>query len=108
MSSGLIPARSGVATFLRSSQRLRVINTHGHQIVDTWAFVSPSDRSSRPHSMDKTQVPVEFMNMSHSRAAMNAVRPSVGSMFVSNRRKPILELVKDTSPGIHDTVSLHN
>ena len=106
MASGTIPARSGIAAFLNSSQRIRIINTHGHQVIDSWAFVLPSDRSSRPHKDDKTATSVEFMSMSHSRAAMDALRPYVGSMFVSNRRKPVLRLVKDTSPGIHDTVRL--
>ena len=107
MSSSLIPARSGIATFLNASQRIRIINTHGHQVIDTWAFIAPSDRSSRPHRNDKTAVPVEFMSMSHSRAAMNSLRPYVGCNLVSNRRRPVLKFVKDTSPGIHDTVCCH-
>ena len=35
-----IPARAGKAVPLAAGQRLRVINTHGQQVVDTWAFVA--------------------------------------------------------------------
>lgn len=104
MPPNVIPARSGVATFVNAAQRLRIRNTHGHQVVDTWAFVLPSDRSTRPHPNDRSAAPVEFMSMSRSRVVMNALRPSVGSMLVSNRYKPVLKLVEDTSPGVHDTV----
>ena len=32
-----IPARRGKATPLRQGQSIRIINTHGEQVVDTWA-----------------------------------------------------------------------
>lgn len=48
-----IPARRGKAVRLAAGQRLRVVNTHGTQVVDTWAFVS--------HLM------TEFMSMEHTR-----------------------------------------
>lgn len=84
---------------------MRVINTHGHQVVDTWAFVLPSpELSSRPSPSDPSAFDVEYMSMCHTRAALDAIRPTVGSTLVSNRRKPMLTLVKDTSPGIHDTL----
>ena len=35
-----IPARRGKAIRLRQGQHARVINTHGQQVVDTWAFHS--------------------------------------------------------------------
>ena len=31
-------ARRGVAIKLQKNQSIRVINTHGKQVVDTWAF----------------------------------------------------------------------
>ena len=34
----VIPARRGKAAFVRRGQTLTVINTHGEQVVDTWAF----------------------------------------------------------------------
>lgn len=85
-----IPARKGKAAVLRDGQRVRVINTHGSQVVDTWAF-SLAD-------------PREFMSMEHSRAHLLRVIPKVGDALLTNRRRPILTLVEDSSPGIHDTI----
>lgn len=33
-----IPARRGAAARVAKGQRVKVINTHGAQVVDTWAF----------------------------------------------------------------------
>ncbi len=86
----LIPARKGKAALVKAGRRIRVINTHGEQVVDTWAF-SRADLS-------------EFMSMEHTRASLLRVRPRVGDALYTNRRRPILTLIEDTSPGIHDTV----
>lgn len=83
-----IPARRGVATRIRSGQTVRVINTHGKQVVDTWAF-----------NADDTG---EHLSMEHSRAAILKIVPAVGDTLVSNRRNPMLALVEDTTPGVHD------
>ena len=85
-----IPARRGKAAFVARGQNVRVINTHGQQVVDTWAF-------SR-HDL------TEFMSMEHSRTALARVMPEVGQSMVTNRRRPILTLAEDTSGGIHDTL----
>ena len=85
-----IPARLGKAARLDAAQSLKLTNTHGSQVVDTWAFVA-ADMS-------------EFMSMEHSRVAIGGVFPHVGDTMVTNRREPILTLLKDTSPGIHDTL----
>jgi uncharacterized protein YcgI (DUF1989 family) len=81
----LIPARSGVADRVRKGQVLTVINTHGSQVVDTWAFCA-GDMA-------------EFMSMEHSRGAMLRVNPRPGDTLRSNRRRPILTVVQDTSGG---------
>jgi len=85
-----IPARLGKAARLGAGQSLKLINTYGSQVVDTWAFIA-SDMS-------------EFMSMEHSRVAIGGVFPHAGDTMVSNHREPILTLVEDTSPGIHDTL----
>ena len=85
-----IPARSGKATQIQKGQLIRVINTHGEQVVDTWAF----------NAIDVT----EFMSMEHSRVHFLKLRPEVGDTFITNQRRPILTLLEDTSPGIHDTM----
>lgn len=86
----LIPARRGTAARVRKGQIVTVINTHGSQVVDTWAF-SADDIA-------------EFMSMEHSRGAMLRLNPQVGDSLRSNRRRPMLTLVEDTSGGVHDTL----
>ena len=85
-----IPARRGKAAFVARGQSVKVINTHGQQVVDTWAF-SRHDLS-------------ELMSMEHSRTTLARIMPRVGQSMVTNRRRPILTLVEDTSGGIHDTL----
>ena len=85
-----IPARRGKAVRVRKGQRIKVINTKGQQVVDTWAF-----NADNLH---------ELMSMEHSRVAIGHIIPAIGDVLVTNRRRPILALVEDTSGGIHDTL----
>ena len=85
-----IPARKGKAVRVRKGQRVKVINTKGQQVVDTWAF-SAADLK-------------EFMSMEHTRAQIVAIMAKPGDSYVTNKRRPILTLVEDTSGGIHDTL----
>jgi len=85
-----IPARRGKAARVRSGQRIRIVNTHGTQVVDTWAF--------------SAQDGTEWMAMDASRAWFLKLRAAVGDTFLTNRRRPILTLVEDTSGGAHDTL----
>jgi uncharacterized protein YcgI (DUF1989 family) len=85
-----IPARRGKAAFVNHGQHVRVINTHGQQVVDTWAF-NRSDLS-------------EWMSMEHSRAGIGRILPQVGDRLCTNRRRPILTIVHDDSGGRHDTL----
>jgi len=86
----VIPARKGAAHRLKKGQLLKVVNTHGSQVVDFWAF--------------NAEDPAECMSMEHSRAAILRIIPKVGDTMVTNRRRPILTIVADSSPGIHDTL----
>jgi len=85
-----IPARRGKAALVARGQHVTVINTHGEQVVDTWAF-SRADLS-------------EFISMEHTRAHTLRLVPRVGDVLRTNCRRPILTLVEDTSGGIHDTL----
>lgn len=85
-----IPARKGKAARLEAGERIRLINVHGTQVVDTWAFAADDM--------------AEFMSMEHSRAAIGHIVPAVGDVMVTNRRRPILTLIEDSSPGVHDTL----
>jgi uncharacterized protein YcgI (DUF1989 family) len=83
-----IPARRGKAALVKAGQAIKIINTHGSQVVDTWAFVA-----------DKL---TEFMSLEHTRATMLRLRPQVGDVFRTNKRRPILTLIEDTCNGVHD------
>jgi hypothetical protein len=85
-----IPARKGKAAYLRRGEKLRLINTHGQQVVDTWAF----------NRDDMT----EFMSMEHTHTQLSKILPTTGDVMVSNRRRPILTFLEDTSGGLHDTL----
>ena len=85
-----IPVRKGKAARVRKGQTVNVINTNGQQVVDTWAFNADDPR--------------EFMSMEHSRVSISGIIPKIGSVFVTNKRRPILTVVEDTSGGIHDTL----
>jgi hypothetical protein len=86
----IIPARRGKAARLSRGQAIRIVNVHGRQIVDTWAFNAGDLR--------------EYMGMEHCRAYWERLYPVVGDRMVTNRRRPILTLEADTSPGRHDTL----
>ena len=86
----LIPARKGAAHRLSKGELLRVINTHGSQVVDFWAF-NAADLG-------------ECMSMEHTRASIGRIIPKPGDRLVTNKRRPILTVVEDASPGIHDTL----
>jgi uncharacterized protein YcgI (DUF1989 family) len=85
-----IPARRGRAARLNAGQAIKIVNTHGEQVVDTWAF-SAEDLG-------------EFMSNEHMRATLTRIFPRKGDELVTNRRRPILFFEKDTSPGRHDTI----
>ena len=85
-----IRARRGKAARLERGKSIRLVNTHGTQVVDTWAF-NADDLG-------------EFMSMEHSRPTWLRTMPRVGDGLLTNKRRPILTVVEDSSPGIHDTL----
>ncbi|HIB07119.1 MAG TPA: urea carboxylase-associated family protein [Gammaproteobacteria bacterium] len=85
-----IPARRGAATHLRKGQKVKIINTHGSQVVDFWAFNANN--------------PGEFMSMEHCRVWLGRYRPKPGDALITNQRRNILKFLEDTSPGVHDTM----
>jgi hypothetical protein len=85
-----IPARCGKAVRVRAGDLIKVINTHGKQVVDTWAL----------NANDTT----EFMSMEHTRAFLKRLAPRQGDSLVTNQRRPILSLEQDTTAGVHDTL----
>ena len=85
-----VPAGHGKAARLTSGQKLKLINTHGTQVVDFWAF----------NAYDLG----EYMDVASSRVWNLHLWPKVGDVMVTNQRRPIVKLVEDTTPGIHDTI----
>jgi len=85
-----VQARCGAAVVVKKGQLLTVINTHGTQVCDFWAFA-------------KNDVH-EFLSMHHLHTALNSIFPKTGDTLVSNHRQPMLTIVDDTSVGVHDTV----
>ncbi|CAO2652750.1 Nn.00g021610.m01.CDS01 [Neocucurbitaria sp. VM-36] len=120
-----VPARRGAATIVKQGQKIKIINTHGNQVVDTWAIALPS--STLHTTSSKAEAPLypnatsdspskyssaanaaasapEYMSMCHCRASLLKVTPAVGDVMVSQKRAPMVKVVEDTSPGVHDTL----
>ena len=85
-----VPPRCGVAVRVVAGRSIRVINTHGTQVCDFWALCDGA-----PH---------EFLSMAHCHTETGGIMPAVGDVMVSNRRRPMLTITSDDSPGVHDTV----
>jgi len=85
-----IPARCGAATHLRKGQKVKIINTHGSQVVDFWAF--------------NADHPGEFMSMEHCRVWLGRYRLKPGDVLITNQRRNVLRFLEDSSPGVHDTM----
>jgi uncharacterized protein len=84
----LVPAREARAVTIETGRRFRVVDLEGGQVVDLFAF----------DAVD----PGEYASAEHTRIWVNRLFPGVGEEFVTNRRRPILALEEDHSPGVHD------
>jgi uncharacterized protein YcgI (DUF1989 family) len=84
----LIPARGAVAVRVAADQRFRVIDLEGTQVVDLFAFVDGDVG--------------EYASAEHTRVFVKRLFPKSGEPFVTNRRRPLLLLEEDSSPGVHD------
>ena len=86
----VVPAGAARAVRLPEGQRVRVVNSEGGQVVDTWAFCAFD--------------PAEHLSMAHSRSATYRIFFRIGDVLVTNRFRPVLRIAEDTSPGFHDTL----
>ena len=84
-----IPAGHGKATRLATGQSVKLINMSGHQVVDTWAL----------NAYDLA----EYMCMTSTRVWNVRLNPIKGDTLVTLKRRPILTIIEDTTPGIHDS-----
>ena len=83
-----VSAGTGRAFTVARGRTVRVVNTHGTQVVDTWAFAAPG----------------EYLSLEHCREVRKKLLFDVDDTLVTNLYRPIVTLVADTSPGIHDTL----
>ena len=83
-----VPAREGRAVDLARGDSIRVIDPNGGQVADVFAFCAGNLR--------------EYHSAEHTRVYVGRLFPHVGEQFVTNRRRPILTLAADDSPGVHD------
>jgi len=84
----IIPGAKSKAFYLKRGEKIKIVNLEGSQVVDAWAF--------------RTHKPEEYMSTEHTRSCLEKLIPAVGDTLFSNRRRPILRIVEDTSPGVHD------
>jgi uncharacterized protein YcgI (DUF1989 family) len=84
----VVPAGEGRAVTLRAGQHVRVVDVEGGQVGDVFAFAADD--------------PAEHLSASHTRTHTSRLFPRIGEAFLTDRRRPILTLVADTSPGSHD------
>jgi len=91
----VIPASHGTAILLEAGQKLKIHNTHGNQVVDTWAFLT----SSAPFA-----APLSYMSMSQTRSVLRKLVPHVNDTLATNLCLPVLAFLEDTSGGTHDTL----
>lgn len=83
-----IAAGTGRAFVVPAGHLVAIAAPDGPQVADIWAFAMPD--------LD------EFLSTEHTRSCLDGLAPSVGEAFYSNRRRAILTVVEDTSPGCHD------
>ena len=83
-----IPAGHGRAFTLHMGETVEIVAPEGPQVADTWAFAGPGL--------------AEVLSTEHTRSCLDKLSPGVGEAFYSDRRRAMLTVVSDTSPGTHD------
>lgn len=86
----VLRAGHGKAFTLRAGQGFHLTNPAGTQAVDLWSFAAAD--------LD------EHLSMEHFRSVNSTTFASMATPLVSNRRRPMLHIVEDTSAGRHDTL----
>lgn len=91
MSMTEIAGGRGAAISLAAGQAIELCNTHGSQVVDTWAL--------NAHDMS------EHFSVEHTRRVRERLFLEEGDTLLSNRRNPMMVLEKDTAGGVHDMLA---
>lgn len=90
-----LAARMGGAWRMKAGERVRIINPHGTQAVDTWALADDGAVTSYGT--------VDYSSMEHTRSVNSTIYIDVGFSVVGTDRRPLFTMIEDTSPGLHDT-----
>lgn len=90
ISEGDIPQGEATAIDIPAGARVRIINHLGQQVIDTWICVTGDFR--------------EYLSMEHCRDGLYKLFFEPGDILVSNLRRPLARITRDTSPGRHDTL----
>lgn len=84
----LVPGGEGRAVRVAEGQQVRVVDVAGGQVGDLFAFAAGD--------------PAEYASAEHTRLAIAKLFPRPGDPVLTNRRRPILVMTGDHSPGRHD------
>ncbi len=84
----VVPAATGKAFVVSAGQRVSIEQLAGGQVADLFVFGFPEAD--------------EYLSAHHTRIGCSRLFPRPGEPFLSNLRRPIVTLVEDTSPGVHD------
>lgn len=88
--TAILSASHGVALRLQCGDFVTIVNTHGSQVVDTWALNAGD--------------PLEHSAMEHTRSKNSTIFIDAGHAVMSSKRRPMFTLISDTTPGRHDTL----
>jgi uncharacterized protein YcgI (DUF1989 family) len=97
LSKILVPAGHGHAFAIARGTRFRIVDLHGEQVVDLFAWVRDNSTADKPAS----SLPLEKMSMAYTRYHLSGVTPTIGEQLYSNADRPVLRVTADTVK-VHD------
>ncbi|CAM6125685.1 unnamed protein product [Calypogeia fissa] len=101
-----IPCGSGKVVHLKRRQCLKIVNTHGNQVVNTWAFAALEDYCDEDTNyFVATRFRFRYLSMCHTRTALGKLTVAKKDILRDNTREPMLTMIEDTSGGAHDLLS---
>jgi uncharacterized protein YcgI (DUF1989 family) len=86
----IVPAGEGRAVRVKTGEVVRVVDVHGGQVGDLFAFVDGAT--------------TEWLSAEHTRPSIRRLFPRPGDTALTNHRREILRVEEDHSPGWHDTL----
>jgi uncharacterized protein YcgI (DUF1989 family) len=83
-----VPGRTGYSFEVKKGQKFRLTDLEGMQPIDFWVF--------------NKEDPFEYMSVEHTRVHNLSMEVRPGQSAVSNKRRPLVTMIEDNSPGQHD------